>query len=307
MRRYAIRHETVYGYGTPVDIGLHLLRLTPLTIRDQRVRGQTLTVAPLPARQNTFVDHFGNVVHHIAIEATHSEFSVTLDATVEVTREAASEDGPAWETIRSTMQADGFPSPPAVAEFVYASPLVALVDDASLYAAASFAAGRPLVAALRELTQRIHADFAYMPNTTTVSTKVAEVLAARRGVCQDFAHVMIAGLRGLGLPARYVSGYLRTTPAADGAARRGYDASHAWVSAWCGTKLGWVDFDPTNDLIVGDEHVAVAYGRDFSDVTPLRGVILGGGSHTLGVAVSVTDLDHDEGRPDAGNAPNAAE
>ncbi|HXY99007.1 MAG TPA: transglutaminase family protein [Stellaceae bacterium] len=306
MRRYAIRHQTVYGYRAPVDNGLHLLRLTPLTDRGQRACGQTLAVAPLPARQHVFVDHFGNVVHHIAIEATHSEFSVTLDAVVEVTREAASEDGPAWETVRSAMQADGFPSPPMVAEFVYPSPLVALENGAALYAAASFAADRPIVAALGDLARRIHDDFAYTPNATTVSTKVAEVLATRRGVCQDFAHLMIAGLRGLGLPARYVSGYLRTARAEDGAARRGYDASHAWVSAWCGAALGWVDLDPTNDRLVADEHVAVAYGRDFSDVTPLRGVILGGGSHTLSVAVSVTDLDRGPEADAAGGAPDAA-
>ncbi len=291
MRRYAIRHETTYGYRAPVDIGLHMLRLTPLTIRGQRSRGQTLSIIPTPARQRIFVDHFGNVVHHIAIEATHSEFSVTLEATVEVTRGAVAEDGPDWETIRAAMQNDGFPSPPAVAEFVYPSPLVALEHGAGLYAAASFPTGRPIVAALRDLTGRIHADFAYTTDATTVSTKVAEVLATRRGVCQDFAHLMIAGLRGLGLPARYVSGYLRTIPAGGGAARRGYDASHAWVSVWCGPALGWIDLDPTNDLVVAAEHVAVAYGRDFSDVTPLRGVILGGGSHTLSVAVSVTDLD----------------
>ncbi len=306
MRRYAIRHETVYTYRAPVDIGLHLLRLTPLTIRGQRSLGQTLAVAPLPARQHMFVDHFGNVVHHIAIETTHSEFSVTLDATVEVTRAAASGEGPEWETVRAAMQADGFASPPAVAEFIYPSPLVALEDGAALYAAASFVPGRPIVAALRELTRRIHSDFAYAPNATTVSTKVAEVLATRRGVCQDFAHLMIAGLRGLGLPARYVSGYLRTATAEGGAVRRGYDASHAWVSAWCGAALGWVELDPTNDLVVRDEHVVVAYGRDFSDVTPLRGVILGGGSHTLSVAVSVADLDRGAEIAAARDAPDAA-
>jgi transglutaminase-like putative cysteine protease len=291
VKRYAIRHETVYRYRTPVDLGLHVLRLTPITIRGQRSRGQTLTVAPLPARQHMFVDHFGNVVHHIAIEATHSEFSVTLDAAVEVTRRATEEDGPAWETVRTAMQGNGFPAPPAVAEFIYPSPLAGIEDRASLYAAPSFPAGRPIVAALRELTQRICTDFAYTPNVTTVSTKVAEVLATRRGVCQDFAHLMIAGLRGLGLPARYVSGYLRTTPPEGGAQRRGYDASHAWVSAWCGPALGWIEFDPTNDLVVAADHIVVAYGRDFSDATPLHGVILGGRSHTLSVAVSVTDLD----------------
>ena len=190
------------------------------------------------------------------------------------------------------MRGDGFPSPTAPAEFVFPSPLADPVEAASAYARPSFTAGRPLVEALRELTRRIHADFVYQTNLTDVSTMVSEVIAMRRGVCQDFAHVMIAGLRGLGLPARYVSGYIRTPGAGGngGAALLGAGASHAWVSVWCGEEIGWLELDPTNDRVVADEHVAVAYGRDFSDVTPLRGVILGGGKHSLKVAVSVAEL-----------------
>jgi transglutaminase-like putative cysteine protease len=190
----------------------------------------------------------------------------------------------------AAMRGDGFPVLPEIAEFIYPSPLAAFDRDATFYAAQSFAAQRPLIDALADLTARIHRDFAYTPNVTTVSTKVSEIIATRRGVCQDFSHLMIAGLRGLGLPARYVSGYIRTRPPAGGPARLGGDASHAWVSAWCGEELGWIEFDPTNDLIVENEHVVVAYGRDFSDVTPLRGVILGGGSHRLTVSVALTEL-----------------
>lgn len=148
-----------------------------------------------------------------------------------------------------------------------------------------------MVPALRELAARIHNDFAYTPNLTNVSTRVAEVLALRQGVCQDFAHLMIAGLRGLGLPARYVSGYVYTRAGEGETARPGSDASHAWVSAWCGPGIGWVEFDPTNDLLVENEHIVLAYGRDFPDATPLRGVILGGGNHTLKVAVQMKILE----------------
>ena len=292
MRRYAVRHETRYGYEAPVDLGFHLLRLTPLDTKRQRVLAHALAISPEPTRVRNFSDHFGNAVHHVEVEVTHDHLAVTLEATVEVAGgNGLAAGGPAWETVCQAMRGDGFPSPPAVAEFVFPSPLAAPVEAASDYARPSFTAGRPLPEALRELTRRIHADFVYQTNLTNVSTQVSEVIAMRRGVCQDFAHVMIAGLRGLGLPARYVSGYIRT-PGAEGNGGQplvGAGASHAWVAAWCGEAIGWLELDPTNDRVVTDEHVAVAYGRDFSDVTPLRGVILGGGSHSLKVAVSVAE------------------
>ena len=293
MTRYAVRHETTYRYRRPVDRGLHVLRVTPLNIGGQRSLRQTLTIEPEPTRIDMFVDHFGNVVHHVAVEKQHERLSATLNAVVEVARPAIADDGPAWETIRAAMQDDGFPMPPRVAEFATGSPLAPFEDSATLYAAESFAADRPIVAALRDIAGRIYRDFRYTPHSTTIATKVAEVIAMRRGVCQDFAHLMIAGLRGLGVPARYVSGYLYTHATPDAAGHLGADASHAWVSVWCGERLGWIEVDPTNDLVVENEHVVVAYGRDFSDATPLHGVILGGGSHTLSVAVGVTSLDGD--------------
>jgi transglutaminase-like putative cysteine protease len=289
--RYAIRHETDYRYSAPVDLGLHMIRLMPTNLPRQQVLDRQLTIDPPPATLTDFSDHFGNIVHHAAIETTHDHFVVTLAATIEVVPEKpALSPGPAWDEIRSAMRLDGFAAPTPVAEFVYGSPLARIETEATLYAGHSFPKGRPIVEALRDLSRRIHADFSYAPNRTDISTGVAEVFAIGEGVCQDFAHIMIAGLRGLGLPARYVSGYIRTRPTEGNTGGVGADASHAWVSAWCGAELGWIELDPTNNLVVSGEHIVIGYGRDFSDVTPLRGVILGGGSHSLSVAVGVTEL-----------------
>jgi len=293
MTRYAIRHETRYAYGAPVDLSFHLLRLTPPNNKRQALLAHALEVEPQPARIGTFHDHFGNAVHHVAIESVHEALSVTVEAQVDI-KPAADPllaDGPDWEAVRAAVMDDGFPARPRIAEFVYASPLAPPEPGAVAYARESFPAGRPIVEGLCDLTRRIRQDFAYKPGSTDVTTPIAQVMAERRGVCQDFAHAMIAGLRGLGLPTRYVSGYIRTYPPQDRTAWRGADASHAWVSSWCGTELGWIGFDPTNNLVVDDEHISIAHGRDFSDVTPLRGVILGGGAHALEVAVTVTPLD----------------
>jgi len=290
--RYALRHLTRYAYGAPVDLGYHLLRLSPAETPRQRLLERRLIITPVPNRLANLSDHFGNGVAHVSIERRHDSFETLLEATVEVDGldTAAFAPGPAWETVRDAVRDDGFPEDPAAAEFAYGSPLAPADARAGAYAAKSFAAGRPIAAALRDLTSRIRRDFDYLPGTTTISTPVATVLTTRRGVCQDFAHVMIAGLRHLGLPARYVSGYLRTYPPEDAGQHRGFDASHAWVSAWCGSEQGWIELDPTNDLVVDDEHIVLAYGRDFADVSPLRGVILGGGVHVVEVEVTVTPI-----------------
>jgi transglutaminase-like putative cysteine protease len=288
---YAVRHETRYDYGAPVDLGFHLLRMTPRVTGHQTLGAHRLTITPQPARLDRFTDHFGNETHYVAIETAHDHFTAMVEAEVSVGGgDTEQREAPGWECIREGMQGDGLPASPEAAEFLHASPLAAIGDEATGYAALSFAAGRPIVEGLRDLTARIRRDFAYRPKQTDISTQVSEVLRLRAGVCQDFTHVMIAGLRGLGLPARYVSGYIRSRPK-DASQLIGADASHAWVSAWCGAVLGWIEFDPTNDLVVADQHVVVAYGRDFSDVTPLRGVILGGGKHSLHVAVSVLAVD----------------
>ena len=175
----------------------------------------------------------------------------------------------------------------AAAEFAFASPIVPDGSGAGDYAAASFPPGQPILVALLDLTARINHDFAFKPGATTVNSSVADVLRLRAGVCQDFTHLMLAAIRAHGLPARYVSGYLRTHPVAGQPARRGADQSHAWVSAWLGQAMGWVDLDPTNNLVVQDEHVVLAWGRDYGDISPVRGVILGGGAHSVTVGVDL--------------------
>ena len=293
MKRYVITHETHYSYGAAVDLGLHVLRMTPLALPRQRVLDHRLSVSPDPTRLTGFIDHFGNQMHHLSIETAHEELRVVVTAEVMVEAPAATPvpEGPAWDSVRDAMRNDGFASPPEVAEFVGASPLAPIDQDATEYARVSFPPQRAIVAGARDYLQRMRADFTYAPGTTEISTPISEVMQTRAGVCQDFAHIMIAGLRGLGLPARYVSGYLRTYTQQSDQGLRGADATHAWVSVWCGDELGWVDLDPTNNLIVGDEHISLAYGRDFSDVTPLRGVIRGGGQHTLAVAVTVEQVE----------------
>jgi transglutaminase-like putative cysteine protease len=303
MKRYAVRHETRYNYSSPVELGLHIARLSPLNSPLQRSLEHTIDVSPTPAWAMAFTDHFGNGLHHFAIETAHTEFKVVQKTVVEITAppwtaaspapawESAWE--PAWEIVRDGMRADAFPEYPEPAEFIYPSPLIAIDPAATAYAAESFTPGTSPIAAAFDLAKRIKADFAYKPGSTTIDTPVSEIMAERHGVCQDFTHAMISGLRGLGLPARYVSGYLKTHGAPVSAenavetALIGADASHAWVSLWCGPDVGWVEFDPTNALIVAEEHIAVAFGRDFTDVTPLRGLITGGGEHTLAVAVKV--------------------
>jgi len=286
MIRYVVRHETIYAYGAPVDLGMHMLRMTPTESDHQRLIAHALDMTPPPQHTNMFHDHFGNGVHQVSVQAPHDSFSVVLNATVDVEPPAWTKPppGPAWEDVRAIMRQDGFPTPPEVAEFIAPSPLAPRDHAATDYARVSFPETQAIVSGAVDLIARFRRDFTYAPGVTDVSTSVAEVMASRSGVCQDFAHAMIAGLRGLGLPARYVSGYLHTRSTGE---LLGADASHAWVSLWCGDKLGWLDFDPTNDLVVRDEHIAVAYGRDYSDVTPMRGVILGGGRHVLSVAVSV--------------------
>lgn len=292
MKRYFVTHETSYSYGAPVDLGLHMLRMTPVSSDRQMLVEHNIKITPEPTRSVTFRDHFGNDMQHVALEAPHQSFSVILHATVDVAaiRDVTAISSPAWEDIRDQMQGDGFPMPAEVAEFAYASPLAPREEISTDYGQLSFPRALPIIRGLQDLTQRIYTDFTYAPGTTDISTPVPQIMASRSGVCQDFAHVMIACLRGIGLPARYVSGYLRTYPPEAPGGWRGADASHAWVSAWCGRDIGWLEFDPTNNLIVQDEHISLAYGRDFSDVTPLRGVILGGGQHTLSVAVKVVPL-----------------
>jgi transglutaminase-like putative cysteine protease len=284
--KYRLRHRTSYHYATPVDLAAHLLHLRPREFAHQHVVETVLHSAPRPIRESEAIDHFGNRVSRIFIEQGHTGFEVTAEALVEVEfpPPPAAEDTPPWESVVAAAQAG------EAAEFTFASPMVPMLAEARDYAAESFPPGRPVLEGLLELNGRIRRDFAFRPGATTIWTPVEQLFRRREGVCQDFSHLMIAALRALGLPARYVSGYIRTYPAPGTTGLRGADQSHAWVAAWQGAEHGWIDLDPTNDLVVHDEHVVLAWGRDFGDVSPVRGVILGGGRHSLAVSVELAPV-----------------
>ena len=288
---YRIVHITEYSYRALVSTSHHELHLMPRSSPDQRARSEELEVTPAPAMRRDRGDAFGNRCTHLEIWEPHR--SLTIVSRLEVEVGAAAPPSPAadspWEEVRDGARRPRDRAWLEAAGFVFASPYVPTCEAAADYAAPSFPAGRPMLEATAELTARIHADFAYDQTATTVTTPVEEVLRRRRGVCQDFAHLEIACLRALGLPARYVSGYLATVPPPGRPRLVGADASHAWVAVFS-PAAGWVALDPTNDLLVDDRHVTVAVGRDFGDVTPVRGVIMGGGEHDLRVSVDVAAI-----------------
>ena len=282
---YSVVHETVYRYESPVVLSQQLLHLTPRALDFQSLREHRVAVQPEPAETSARDDYFGNPVTQIMLAAPHDSLTVHAQSKVSVDARPAPVPGEGWGDLRERLRSGGAALLEPM-QFLYESPHVECFRDLAHYADASFAAGRGMVDAVLDLTRRIHADFTFDPKATSASTPLREVLARRRGVCQDYAHFMIGCLRTLGLPARYVSGYILTAPPPGKPRLVGADASHAWVSAWCGSA-GWVDLDPTNNVLVGDEHITLAWGRDFSDVTPMRGVILGGGEQELAVRVTV--------------------
>jgi transglutaminase-like putative cysteine protease len=288
--RLRVRHATRYRYGDPVTTSHHEAHLVPRTGAGVTLSGVTVDISPAPTFRRERLDYFGNHTLTFSLHEPHQELEVVGTAIVErAPAVVVAPASPPWEEVRAGVRASLTPEALDAFELCFESPRIETGAEAAAYAAPSFPARRPLLEAVRDLTRRIHEDFRYDTTATAVSTSVAEVLQDRRGVCQDFAHVQIACLRSLGLPARYVSGYLLTHPPPGRPKLVGADASHAWVSVWV-PGPGWVDFDPTNDLMPADEHVTVAVGRDFADVTPLKGVILGGGAHQIQVAVDVEAL-----------------
>jgi transglutaminase-like putative cysteine protease len=285
---YRVRHVTRYDYQTPVTLSAHLAHLLPRALPHQRVLSAEVRAAPAASWRREGSDHFGNSVTWLFLDTAHHSFEVTTEAVVDVRfpDPPPAESTPPWESVAAAARRGGDAAWQA-AEFVFDSPLAPADAEAAAYAASSFPPGRPVQAGLRELCARIRRDFTFRSGVTTTATTIREVLARRQGVCQDFAHLMISALRGLHLPARYVSGYIRTKPPPGGKRRLGADQSHAWVGCWLGPAHGWVDLDPTNDLVVQEEHVVLGWGRDFRDVTPLRGVILGGTQHELLVRVEL--------------------
>lgn len=292
--RYRVRHETAYSYGGDVAHSHQLLHLTPRSVPRQTTLEHALHLTPQPTRRLEDSDAFGNPVTRLEYDLPHDHLEVLADLRIEVSAApaAAASDSAEWERVRDTLSFSGRSMPSELLEackFRMESGYVKLKQTFTDYGEDCFLPRRPLLQAAEALSAKIHREFAFSPGSTNIRTSAIEAFEARKGVCQDFSHIMIGCLRSRGLAARYVSGYLRTLPAsspAGGNARAGADASHAWVSVFC-PPFGWIDLDPTNNLRVSMEHIAIAWGRDFGDVSPLRGVIVGGGRHRLSVRVSV--------------------
>ena len=299
--RYRIRHRTIYDYAEPVTVSHHAARVEPLGSASQEIEAFDLRIQPEPALRKVRTDYFGNRVCFFSIQEIHQRLEITAESVVSAAKVSRPEpsQSPSWEKVAALFRDPVSPEMVGPYQFCFDSPLVAGSPELAGYTRESFRTGMPLLDAVMELNGRIYQDFKYDPVATTVLTPLEEVFKTRRGVCQDFAHVAIACLRSLGLPARYVSGYLRTRPPEGQERLVGADASHAWFAVYCG-DLGWVGFDPTNNLIPAGEHITVACGRDYSDVSPLSGIITGGGKHEVQVAVNVAEAPRE--KPNVGPA-----
>ncbi len=288
-----MRHETAYDYADPVSVSHHVVRLTPRNLAKQKCRSTAIEIVPVPPTPATVhLDYFGNPVTSFTLQERHERLVVEALSELEVEARPAPDllASPGWEQVRDSLATDHSPAGLEAYQFVFDSQRVAGGAELAAYARESFTPGRPLLDAMRDLTGRIHRDFRFDTKATEVTTPVETFFEKRRGVCQDFSHLQIACLRSVGLPARYVSGYLRTLPPPGKPRLVGADASHAWCAAWCPSN-GWVDFDPTNDVIPSDGHITVAWGRDYSDISPVHGVLLGGAHHTLEVGVDVMPIE----------------
>jgi len=298
--RYDVRHETEYSYTQPVTISHNALHLRPRPVEHQRCRTVHLDIVPRPAMTVERTDYFGNPVTYLTVQQPHQSMTIASQCTIEVERVEPLIEGVSqpWETVRDALSADRSSKGLDAYQYTFDSPLAAGTTELSAYAGVSFSTGRSIFDATRDLTARINDEFNFDPTSTTVTTPLAQVFEQRSGVCQDFAHLMVACLRSLGLPARYVSGYLRTEPPPGQQRLEGADASHAWVGVYC-PDVGWADFDPTNNRVVGPDHITLAWGRDYADVTPVKGLILGGGEHLVHVRVDVRPVSGDTPRPGA--------
>lgn len=286
---YALRHRTTYNYGGTVSFARCVLRLTPRSSTTQTVLRSSITIEPEPSLRQDRVGPFGAEIVRIRVEKPHDQLIIDAHSRIDVHTpsppDAAST--PPWDMVRDQAFADLDLSPDGPAAYLYPTFRTQIVPRITDYARESLAPGRPIVSAVSELMKRVYQDFRYDPGATEVSTPVWQAFDARHGVCQDFAQIMISGLRGLGVPTAYVSGYLRTIPPEGQPRLEGADATHAWVSVWCGEEAGWIGFDPTNDILAANDHIVLAVGRDYADVAPIDGVILASGAQTLKVEVDV--------------------
>jgi transglutaminase-like putative cysteine protease len=287
-----VLHTTRYRYASAVSLCQNEVRLAPRDLPGQRCLYCHLDIVPEPADLRTRYDSYGNRVDYFAVERRHQELEISASSEVEVLPTSPELDfsgAVAWNQVRERVRAGNEPALLEARDALYASPQVPQLRSATRYALVSFTRGRPLMEALRHLMARIHAEFAYEPGFTNVATPLEAVFRHRRGVCQDFAHLAIACLRAIGLPARYISGYLETEAPPGQDKLVGVDATHAWCSVYLpgGT---WVDFDPTNNQLPGERYITLAMGRDYGDVAPVKGIVLSSGEHELDVSVDVRRL-----------------
>ena len=289
--KYRIVHKTQYSSQESVSVGHNEAWLTPRDTPTQRCQIHVIDIMPNPSVIVHRTDYFQNTTTQFAFNQGYDTLTVTANNVVELFVPASSEIPiPAWETVRDAVRAHHTEPDLNALEFAFDSPRCRVAAEFAQYAQSSFPPGEPVRAGIADLMRRFHADFHYDPTATTVSTPVEQVFRLRRGVCQDFAHLLISMLRSIGLPARYVSGYLRTLPPPGKTRLVGSDASHAWVSVYCG-DLGWVDLDPTNNQFPTTDHITIAWGRDYMDVAPLKGVYIGGSSPRLVVSVDVCEIE----------------
>lgn len=286
---YTVRHRTTYAYEAKVSFARCVLRLRPRDSDAQTVLHNSVAVTPRPSSTTEGAGAFGERTLTVVVDRPHTELVIEANSRVDVHAPpiAPPAESEPWEAVRASAYETRALGPDGPATYLYPTQRTPNTPSITEYARASFSPGRPIVEAAADLMTRIRSDFTYDPKATTVSTPVAEAFKARHGVCQDFAHIMISGVRGLGLAAAYVSGYLRTVPPPGRPRLAGADATHAWVAIWCGEETGWVGFDPTNAILVQDDHIVLAIGRDYSDVAPIDGVILAPGIQTLKVEVDV--------------------
>lgn len=290
---YDVRLVLRYDYDAPVHGGRHLVRVSPSTVPGvQRVVASSLSFEPRPQREASFTDFFGNAATAVTFVAPHDQLTIRLTARVQVEDLLPPADlSPARKGLQQEIARFWSVEPDSPHHFLAASRRVQLVPAITTYVEDVTAGSPSVMAAATALCMAIHRDFAYDPKATDVETKPAEAFALRKGVCQDFAHVMIAGLRGIGVPAGYVSGFLRTNPPPGKARLEGSDAMHAWVRVWCGRHLGWVEFDPTNAMIAGADHISIGHGRDYADISPIVGVLKTHGSHEAAQSVDVVRVE----------------
>ncbi len=290
---FSIQHETRYRYGESTSVSYNEVRLCPRASDTQQLISKTIDVTPTASELRLRTDYYGNAVWYLAIDQPHEEMAVTVRSHVHIKPKPVPEDPDkslAWEKTVEMIANPVDPQSFAAVEFALDSPLVQSTPDLASYARPSFSNGRPAMLAVEDLMQRIHNDFEFKPGFTDTTTPLSEVLKHRKGVCQDFAQLAIGCLRSLGLAARYVSGYIETLPPPGKKKLKGADVSHAWFSAYL-PPFGWMDFDPTNNQIPYDQHIVVGYGRDFLDVTPIKGVIFSAGQHELHVSVDVERIE----------------